>query len=260
MSQPSEVVLVTGGAKRLGAALCREYASRGRTVVCHYERSADAATALVDSLRDSGATAQLVHGDLGDLESVHDVFRRACEAAGRVDVIVNNAAIFEPDTGLDPSAEQLDAHWRINVRAPLLLGALLARHCRDRGVRGALVHLLDQKIDNLNPDYFSYTVSKLALASSVRLQAQALAPHVRVTGIVPGLLDLSGPQTPMNFAWASRQNLLGQPVALQDVARASADATANVSVTGAMIHVDCGQHLVGQPRDVMFLGPEQEAP
>ncbi len=255
MQHPREVVLVTGGARRLGAALCREYARRGRVVVCHYLHAEGEGAALVEELHAAGAEAYGVQGDLRTLAGVEQVFAQACDRAGAIDVIVNNASAFEYDSGLEPSPALWDLHLELNLRAPMWLASLAARHCAQRGARGVAVHVLDQKVHALNPDYFSYTVSKLALAAGVKLQAQALAPHLRVIGIVPGLLALSGPQTAENFDWAARQNLLGRPVAMADVATACADASGNPSINGALIDVDCGQHLLPQPRDVMFLGP-----
>ena len=115
-----------------------------------------------------------------------------------------------------------------------------------------VIHVLDQKVHNLNPDYFSYTVSKLALERSVALQAQALAPSVRVCGLSPGLSYLSGPQTQANFDQAARINLLQRPIDTQDIARTAVFIAENQSLTGTTVQVDNGQHLVPLSRDVMF--------
>src|SRR5690606_9368141 len=131
------------------------------------------------------------------------------------------ASIFEADSALSASAASLFDHFSTNTATPLLLASGLAAALAQAGQRGgrSVVHVLDQKVHNLNPDYFSYTVSKLALAQSVALQAQALAPWVRVCGLSPGLMYVSGPQTPENFARASRVNLLRQPLEAAQVAR-----------------------------------------
>jgi NAD(P)-dependent dehydrogenase (short-subunit alcohol dehydrogenase family) len=116
----------------------------------------------------------------------------------------------------------------------------------------SLVHVLDQKVFNLNPDYFSYTLTKLALERAVALQAQALAPQLRVNAVAPGLMFVSGPQSEANFARASRVNLMGQPIDPMDVARAAVFLASTPSCTGATLTVDMGQHLVPLGRDVMF--------
>ena len=115
-----------------------------------------------------------------------------------------------------------------------------------------MLHILDQKVHNLNPDYFSYTVSKLALERSVALQAQALAPWVRVCGISPGLMFLSGPQTQDNFDRASRVNLLQAPIDPAQVAASAVFVAETAALNGCTLPVDNGQHLVPLGRDVMF--------
>jgi len=116
-----------------------------------------------------------------------------------------------------------------------------------------VIHVLDQKVYNLNPDYFSYTVSKLALERAVALQAQSLAPALRVCGVAPGLMYLSGPQTGDNFDRAARANLLRRPTDPADVARTCLFLASTASITGTVVSVDNGQHLVPLPRDIMFV-------
>ena len=116
--------------------------------------------------------------------------------------------------------------------------------------------MLDQKVYNLNPDYFSYTLSKLALERAVSLQAQSLAPTLRVNAVAPGLMYLSGPQTQDNFNRASQANLLRQPINPADVASSVVFLAGNASITGTTVRVDNGQHLLPLARDVMFVVKE----
>ena len=115
------------------------------------------------------------------------------------------------------------------------------------------IHILDQKVYNLNPDYFSYTVSKLALERAVSLHAQSLAPHLRVCGVAPGLMYLSGPQTADNFNLAAQANLMRRPTDPLDVAKTCLFLASTPSITGTTVSVDNGQHLVPLPRDIMFV-------
>jgi NAD(P)-dependent dehydrogenase (short-subunit alcohol dehydrogenase family) len=117
----------------------------------------------------------------------------------------------------------------------------------------SLVHVLDQKVFNLNPDYFSYTLSKLALERAVSLQAQSLAPTLRVNAVAPGLMYLSGPQSQTNFDRAAQVNLLQQAISPADVARSVVFLAESASTTGTTLRVDNGQHLVPLARDVMFV-------
>jgi NAD(P)-dependent dehydrogenase (short-subunit alcohol dehydrogenase family) len=244
---------VTGGARRLGAALCEAFAQAGWRVWCQYRASGDAARALAQ--RHGGI--QPIEGDI-----THEAGRRALmariAASGPLHCVVNNASAFEPDTGADFSADAALRQIGVNLIAPLDFARLLA--AQPQVQQGAhecsAIHVLDQKVYNLNPDYFSYTVSKLALERAVALQAQALAPQVRVCGVAPGLLYPSGPQDAANFAVAAQANLLRRPIDPADVAKTCVFLAQTPSLTGTTVQVDNGQHLVPLPRDIMFVVDE----
>jgi NAD(P)-dependent dehydrogenase (short-subunit alcohol dehydrogenase family) len=142
----------------------------------------------------------------------------------------------------------------VNLLAPLSLSAQMAQSLPPDAQPGdcSIIHLLDQKVFNLNPDYFSYTVSKLALERSVALQAQALAPALRVCGVAPGLMFISGPQTHDNFERAGKVNLMQTALDPQRVADTVLFLAQNPCITGVTLCVDNGQHLVPLQRDVMF--------
>jgi NAD(P)-dependent dehydrogenase (short-subunit alcohol dehydrogenase family) len=141
---------------------------------------------------------------------------------------------------------------RTNVAAPVLLAqALHASLAADD--RGVVINLLDQKLWNPNPDFLSYTLSKAALREATVLLAQALAPRVRVVGIAPGITLPSGTQSEAAFAAAHTGTPLGRSSRPEDVASAVAFVARAQAITGTTLLVDGGQHLVGSPRDVMFL-------
>jgi NAD(P)-dependent dehydrogenase (short-subunit alcohol dehydrogenase family) len=253
-------VLVTGGAHRLGAAIVRQFTAAGWRVWCHYQRSADAAKALQIELQAGGGLVECVQADLAQSADIERMMAHITQTTGPLDCLVNNASLFEPDTGdamdLSGTRQQLE----VNLVAPLLLASLMAKQAAPNAAPGqrSVVHVLDQKVFNLNPDYFSYTVSKLALERSVALQAQALAPAVRVCGVAPGLMFLSGPQTQENFDRASRVNLLHEPIDPAQVAATCLFLAQNPCITGTTVCVDNGQHLVPLARDVMFLGEPKD--
>ena len=243
---------MTGGALRLGAEIVQAFARAGWHVWCHYSRSAEAANALAERLRQEGAQVDTVAADLADSAQVEAMVAHIAERGG-LRAVVNNASAFEPDTGIDFDPVLARQQIEVNLIAPLLLGRELARLQRRQPTGDAcVVHVLDQKVHNLNPDYFSYTVTKLALERAVALQAQALAPEVRVCGVAPGLMYLSGPQSPENFARASRVNLLRRPIDPAEVARTCVFLAQSTGITGTTVNVDNGQHLVPLARDVMF--------
>jgi NAD(P)-dependent dehydrogenase (short-subunit alcohol dehydrogenase family) len=250
-------VLVTGGGQRLGAALCEAFARAGWRVWCQYRASRGQAEALCARLRAEGHDATAIEADIADEESRRALVQRV-SADGPLGCIVNNASAFEPDTGLDFDADAALRQLGVNLIAPLSFARLLAKSATNSagagdGIDRSAIHILDQKVFNLNPDYFSYTVSKLALERAVALQAQSLAPAVRVCGVAPGILFTSGPQNEANFDKASRANLMRRPIDPADVARTCVFLAATPSVTGTTLCVDNGQHLVPLPRDIMFV-------
>ena len=248
-------VLVTGGAHRLGAAIVRQFAAAGWRVWCHYQHSETAARALQTELQATGAQIELVAADLGVASDVEQMMAHIVQSHGPLHCLVNNASLFEPDTGTAMDLPGTRQQLEVNLIAPLALASHMARQAAPDARPGerSVIHILDQKVFNLNPDYFSYTVSKLALERSVALQAQALAPALRVCGVAPGLMFLSGPQTQDNFDRASRVNLLRQPIDPAQVAATCLFLAQNPCITGTTLCVDNGQHLVPLERDVMFL-------
>ena len=250
-------VLVTGGALRLGATLCRAFAQAGWQVWCHYQRSADAAQALQAEWQAAGQTLHLVQADLSDSSACERMMAHIESSTGALDCLVNNASLFEPDSGLAPDLPGARQQLEVNLIAPLSLAATMARQ-RSAAAPGqrSVIHILDQKVFNLNPDYFSYTVSKLALERAVALQAQSLAPGLRVCGVAPGLMFPSGPQTEDNFARASRVNLLQRAIDPVQVAQTCVFLADNPCITGQTVCVDNGQHLVPLARDVMFVADQ----
>ncbi len=232
----------------------RQFAAAGWRVWCHYQRSADAAKALQAELQAAGGQVECVQADLAQSDQVEQMLAHITHSTGALDCLVNNASLFEPDEGREMDLPGARQQLEVNLIAPLSLASLMARQAAPHALPGqrSVVHILDQKVFNLNPDYFSYTVSKLALERSVALQAQALAP-LRVCGVAPGLMYLSGPQTPENFDRASRVNLLREPIDPAQVAATCLFLAHNPCITGTTVCVDNGQHLVPLARDVMFL-------
>jgi NAD(P)-dependent dehydrogenase (short-subunit alcohol dehydrogenase family) len=251
----SKNVLITGGAQRLGSLLCRCFAQAGWQVWCHYHRSDAAAELLRAQLQQQGWSMQTIAADLADQAQRQAMMRQIMATSGPLHCLVNNASSFEPDSAAAFDLNAARGQLEVNLLAPMALSALMAETLPQHDPTGArsIIHLLDQKVFNLNPDYFSYTLSKLALERAVALQAQALAPRLRVCGVAPGLMFLSGPQTQDNFDQASRINLMRQPTDPGQVAASCLFLADNPCITGVTLAVDNGQHLIPLPRDVMFV-------
>ena len=256
---PRPVVLVTGAARRIGRAISLHLAAHGWDVVLHHRGSpqgqADAEATAAET-RALGASAWLVAADLADEADCNALVPAAAAAAGSLQGLVNNASLFEYDDPANTSQALMDRHWRSNTAAPVLLARALHAHLKARGAQGCVVNLLDQKLANPNPDYFSYTLSKAALAEATVMLAQALAPVLRVCGVSPGVTLVSGPMDEAEFAAAHRLTPLGRSSTPDDIAGAVRFLLEAPAITGHTLLVDGGQHLLGQPRDVLFLAQQ----
>jgi NAD(P)-dependent dehydrogenase (short-subunit alcohol dehydrogenase family) len=175
-----------------------------------------------------------------------------CRVPGvSLSVLVNNASLFKLDRAPTATAADFDLHMAINLRAPLLLSQALGRQL-PASEKGLIVNVLDQKLYNLNPDFLSYTLSKVGLQGLTTLLAQSFAPQIRVAGIAPGLTLRSGSQTDARFAEQHAANPLEVGVTTDDLVRALRFIMATPSFTGDTLIVDSGEHLTGRPRDIAF--------
>lgn len=245
------VALVTGGARRLGAAIASALARHGWDVVVHFRHSRDDALRVVGDVESAGRRAVAVGCDLSRGDEV-DGLLDACERAlGPVRCLVNNASVFEFDTAATFSRQAFDLHMATNLAAPVRLAQLL--HARmPEDARGVVVNLLDQKLWNPNPDFFSYTLSKAALEAATGLMARSLAPKLRVVGVAPGISLPSPGQSQAGFEAAFRETPLGRSSTPEDIAGAVAFLAEAPAITGTTLLVDGGQHLVPSARDVVF--------
>ncbi len=244
-------VLVTGGARRIGAAIVRRLVSSGHAVAVHHHDSHDDAAALASELG-----VALVTADLADPVETRGLVAAAAEAlGGPVEGLVNNASLFAWDALPLADYAGLDRHMHVNLGAPLILASALAGQ-EDVG-EGAVVNLLDQKVANPNPDFLTYTLSKAGLAEATTLLAMALAPRIRVNAVSPGLSLPSLDQSEAEFGRVGRANLLERQVSLSDIGHMVEHLLTTRSITGQNVFVDCGQRLVKREGDVMFEGRER---
>ena len=234
--------LVTGGAKRLGRAICLALSGAGFRVGVHCHRSEDAATALAAEIRAGGTDASVLRADLGDEEAVRDLVGRAAAALGPVGVLVNNAGAFERDEWHDATRATWDAHLEPNLRAPFVLMQAMAR-ALPADTEGLVINMLDQRVWSLTPHFVSYSVSKAGLWALTQQMALALAPHIRVNAIGPGPALPSPRQTEAQFARQCASVPLGHGTSPDEVGRAVLALLQLPSVTGQMIALDGGQHL-----------------
>jgi NAD(P)-dependent dehydrogenase (short-subunit alcohol dehydrogenase family) len=250
------VALVTGSARRVGRAIALDLAANGWDVALHYRHSAAEAVATEGEARACGAAAACFMADLGDEAACRALVPAVLQRFGRLRAVVNNASLFEYDDVQTFGHALMERHWRSNVAPAILLAQALHAHLKESAETGCVVNLLDQKLWNPNPDYLSYTLSKAALEAANTLLAQALAPTVRVCGVAPGVTLPSGPMNDGEFGDAQRLTPLRRSSTPADVARAVRFLLESPAITGTTLLVDGGQHLLAQPRDVMFLAKD----
>lgn len=254
----ARTVLVTGAGKRLGREIALRLATAGWNVAVHHRHSqADAVQTAADCdarTRRPGSAAPF-YADLGDEASVRALLPAVAAHFGRVDAVVNSASTFEHDSAQSFGFAAMEQHLRANTGAAVLLAQALHAHllATPDEREGAVVNLLDQKLWNMNPDFFSYTLSKAALEAANTMLALALAPRVRVVGVAPGLTLTSHMLSDDKFAELHRQSPLGRSSTAPDVAATVAFALENRSITGTTLLVDGGQHLMRFERDFSLM-------
>ena len=251
-------MLVTGAGKRLGREIALTLAAAGWDVAVHYRHSAAEAEATAQACRDLGVRSLTCHADLGDESAVRALLPQVLAAWGQLDAVVNSASTFEHDSAQTFGYAAMETHLRANTGAAVLLAQALHAHLAERAaqapeVQGAVVNLLDQKLWNMNPDFFSYTLSKAALEAANTMLALALAPLLRVVGVAPGLTLTSHLLSDDKFRALHRQSPLGRSSTPEDVAATVRFALDNRSLTGTTLLVDGGQHLMRFERDFSLM-------
>ncbi len=245
--------IVTGGARRIGAAIVRALAADGWHVVIHCHHSTADAEALAAEL----GRATVVAADLADPAAGDAIVAAACRfvAAGAppLALLVNSASRFDFDRIEDFAAADFDRHMAINLRAPALLARAFAAAIPAGEAPALVVNLLDAKLEALNPDYFTYTLSKIGLAGLTELIARSYAPALRCIGIAPAVTLVSGPQSRENFEAVHGMNPLGLGVSVDDIVAALRFAIATPTYNAQTLVLDGGQRLLGLPRDVAYM-------
>jgi NAD(P)-dependent dehydrogenase (short-subunit alcohol dehydrogenase family) len=242
-------VLVTGAARRIGAAIATAFAAQGWHVVIHYGTSRDEAEALAARLE----SAETVSADLADPQAAAAVVGPLAERLRDWRVLVNCASVFELDLATNLDSAVFAHAMQVNAAAPALLAqAFLARATAQGGRR--VICVTDQKLANPNPDFFSYTMSKHALAATIPMLSMARSDsRDRIYGLAPGAILASHDQNEAEIERSHRMNLLARMTGADEIAQAALFLAEGWLESGETLFVDSGQHLLAQPRDVLFL-------
>ena len=249
MTQAAGTALVTGGARRIGAAIVEDLAAHGFAVAIHCNDSRDAADRLAAKITESGGRSAVVQADLTDMDQAGALLGAAAEKLGPVDLLVNNASLFEDDSLQDFDPVVWDRHFALHLKAPSILARSFAANL-PAGVSGLIVNIIDQRVWKPTPRYFSYTLSKSALWTATRTMAQALGPRIRVNALGPGPTLPNARQGSEDFAAQVDGLILKRGPDLAEFGASIRYLWQARSVTGQMIALDGGQHLAWRTPDV----------
>ncbi len=249
-SADTKTVLVTGAAKRLGRAIALDLAAQGWNIALHYSTSRDEAEIVAADIRALGATCAIFPADFAREAETESLITRVNAGMGPLTALINSASLFENDDWQSASRQSWDAHMEINLRAPFLLSQHFARQL-PKGKKGAVVNIIDQRVLKPTPQFISYSLSKAGLFWLTTALAQALAPDIRVNAVGPGPTLRNPRQSEADFARQRDATILKHGAEPTDVADAVRYLLEAEAVTGQMLAVDGGQHLIWQTPDVL---------
>lgn len=240
---PSDAVaLVTGAADRIGAAIARRLARDGWAVLVHYRSSAEKADAVVADIRAAGGQAMAIQADLADRTQRSGLVDTARAVFGPLTLLVNNASLFERDSASDLDEVLWDAHFAVHAEAPAFLARDFAVQL-PKTQTGNIINIIDERVLDLSPAFFSYTLSKAVLWTMTRTLAQSLAPRIRVNAIAPGPTVPPPYTSAEEYARRISELPLGRSANPEGIADGVVTVLSLGAMTGQMITLDGGAHL-----------------
>lgn len=249
MTRDSRVAIITGAARRIGRAIAEDLAANGWAVAIHYNRSGNDAEAAATAIRSSGGRASLIQADLGETSALPRAIGAVKADLGQPSLLVNNASMFEDDSGGALDRDLFERQMAVNLTAPIFLTEAFAKALPE-GMDGNVVNIVDQSVWKPTPRHFSYQLSKVSLWEATRMLAQSLAPRIRVNAIAPGPTLKHSQQTDAEFAQRVETIPLKRGPDLAEFGRTIRYLVENRSITGQMIGLDGGQHLGWETPDV----------
>ncbi|MEY4270130.1 MAG: hypothetical protein RLZZ58_1346 [Pseudomonadota bacterium] len=253
MTAVRPIALVTGGMTRIGAILSARLAAAGYDLALHKHRPVEPEPALAATMAAHGTAWAKFRADLSDAGDIDALVPAVAAHFGRAPtLLVNNASLFTESAWDTLTAADIDAAMRVNLSAPVMLAAALARALPD-GAHGCVVNILDQRVAQPVPDQIAYTLSKQALWQATRTLAVALAPRVRVNAVAPGLTMPTADYGAAQWVRLAARMPLGALSSADQIADAVLFLARANATTGQTIFVDGGAHMVAMGRDFVHL-------
>ena len=242
-------IIITGGSTRIGAAIARSLAEYATDITIHYNTSASKAKKIKKELNEFGINIHLLKCNLNKERDVVRLIKKAKKQMGGLDCLINNASIFENDDISNFSSKSWEKHIAVNLRSPSMLMREFFKLTRNKP--GNIINIIDQRIFKLTPFFFSYSVSKYALAAVTKISAMKFAPNIRVNGIAPGPTIKNKRQSEKHFKSQWKSTILKKQVDINSICNLIKYFIENDTVTGQIMSVDSGQSLGWKTPDII---------
>ena len=242
-------IIITGGATRIGSAIAKSLAGYNVDIVIHFNKSKKLAQKLKTELEEIGSKVYLIKVDLSNINQVKKIVPFAHKKMKGLDCLINNASLFEKDDLENFSDKSFSKHVDINLKAPAFLIKDFKRYVKNKEAN--VINIIDQRVKKLTPFFFSYTLSKAALATLTTTTAMKLAPNIRVNGISPGPTLKNKRQSEKHFKKQWSSIILRKKVDLENICNGVKFLIKSKSITGEIINIDGGQRLAWQTPDII---------
>jgi len=235
-------LLITGGSTRIGKEIALHFSKKGWNIAIHYFKSSSEAKKLKSILEKKSVKVVLIKADLKNTKQVEKIIPSVVKKIGKIDCLINNAALFEKDDILNFTNKSWNDHLNINLLAPTILIKHFAKQASKK-TSSNIINIIDQRVFRLTPIFMSYTLSKSALYTLTKTMAMRLSPSIKVNGIAPGPTIKSKRQSTKHFYKQAKSTLLKKPVAMKNICDTVEFLIDNNSITGQVVAVDSGQNL-----------------
>ena len=242
-------IIITGSATRIGSAIAKSLAGYDIEITIHFNKSKNLAKKLKAELEEAGSKVYLIKADLNNLKQVNKIVPFAYKKMRGLDCLINNASVFEKDDLINFSEKSFTRHMNVNLKAAAVLIKDFKKFLKFK--KGNVINIIDQRIKKLTPFFFSYTLSKAALATLTKTTAMKLAPDIRVNGVSPGPTIKNKRQSEKHFKAQWKSTILKKQVDINNICKTVKFLIENDNITGQIISVDSGQSLAWKTPDIM---------
>ncbi len=255
MKHKNKTILVTASAKRLGKLIATDLVKAGWGVAIHYNKSKQLGEETANELLKIGGKVTLHQADLSITSDIEKIIKDLEEQDLIWAGLINNAGYFKYDNGVSFDTISLHNHMSVNFTAPTILTQALAKYTlnfqkKKKKTQGFVINIIDAKVFGLNPDYYTYTLSKQAMYGLTKMSALTYSSCLRVNGIAPGITLLAPGQDEKEFIKSHKKNLLKSSSTVEEILNTIKLIIHSKSMTGHVILLDGGAHLAPPRRDV----------